>query len=636
MSAAWKKIKGGKIVQMHPIEHQIAKTATKLLINQQFSAKSDKSLNSSKAIHLSLLVVFSLVFSLFIQTFYVSNASAASLTLSIPRILSLDIVPAGNNGTTYVKSLSSDIAVSTDAVFGYTLSIKSSNTSNGDKANDLMNGSHKLASITNTEGISEDDYKTSGLVNTWGYIPSKINGLENTNIMPGPSSTNTVIEKTAKANSDKNIYTIALASKIDNSLPSGEYTNSFTISAVSNSVSYTINYNLNQGTWNGKSPQAGSTIENSIKLDNNIPTRSGYIFKGWCTANPGTNNCPGTIYQANSDFPVLNDTNITLYAIWAQNYTIHYNLNGGTGGPSPNPYSGTAYGPTVAISNAAPTRAQWTFKGWCDKATSNASCSGKVYQPNAIYTLSAGTNPTLYAMWQIKSPLNFNQAFEAYGKVKQGSYYKMQDMTAAIYAATTVASASSTATLIDTRDNNTYTVAKLADGRCWMTKNLRITNRTLTTANSDVAKNFVVPASTATDFSGKYNSTKMYFHSTYGGYYNWFTATAGEGTLSKTSGSTSHSICPKGWRLPTQAEFNTLKSKYNVTTARQAPISIVLNGYYAQSLLNTNKEANYWSSTASRANFTYSLYLYVQSPATFGLRDGTDKAAGFGVRCTSR
>ena len=58
-----------------------------------------------------------------------------------------------------------------------------------------------------------------------------------------------------------------------------------------------------------------------------------------------------------------------------------------------------------------------------------------------------------------------------------------------------------TKTLIDTRDSNTYTVSKLADGKCWMTQNLRIINKTLTPTDSDVTSNYTIPASSINGFS---------------------------------------------------------------------------------------------------------------------------------------
>ncbi|MBR3386440.1 hypothetical protein IKG68_02640 [Candidatus Saccharibacteria bacterium] len=73
----------------------------------------------------------------------------------------------------------------------------------------------------------------------------------------------------------------------------------------------------------------------------------------------------------------------------------------------------------------------------------------------------------------------FDDAFQLAGKsrVSGTSYFAMQDMNAAICNKVTTpltADAASTpqAQLIDIRDNKVYWVAKLMDGKCWMTQNL--------------------------------------------------------------------------------------------------------------------------------------------------------------------
>lgn len=71
-----------------------------------------------------------------------------------------------------------------------------------------------------------------------------------------------------------------------------------------------------------------------------------------------------------------------------------------------------------------------------------------------------------------------------------------------------------TAVLIDVRDNSDYTVIKLANGQCWMTRNLRITKEsmaahssgnansqgTITVDDSDVVSNFTLPDSSELGF----------------------------------------------------------------------------------------------------------------------------------------
>ena len=195
-----------------------------------------------------------------------------------------------------------------------------------------------------------------------------------------------------------------------------------------------------------------------------------------------------------------------------------------------------------------------------------------------------------------------------------------------------------TVTLTDTRDNNTYTVSKLADGKCWMTQNLRIAGKTLTPTDSDVTTNYTIPASSISGFNTSYASN-VYVDSD-GGFYNWYTATAGTGTyaLSTNGQNTTVSICPKGWRLPTggnSGEFNTLYDNYNSSAAlRSNPVNLTLSGYtdnssrYSQVFYGV-----YLSSTVYSSYYPYTLHLndsYVH-PTNYN-----DKYLGFSVRCIAR
>ena len=195
-----------------------------------------------------------------------------------------------------------------------------------------------------------------------------------------------------------------------------------------------------------------------------------------------------------------------------------------------------------------------------------------------------------------------------------------------------------TKTLVDTRDNNTYTVSKLADGRCWMTQNLRIINKTITPADSDVTTNYTIPASSISGFS-VYNTSNAYVDS-YGGFYSWYTATAGTGThdLSTRGQNTTVSICPKGWRLPTggnNGEFKTLYSNYNSSSAlRSNPVNFILPGYVNNSSRsNQGSSGNYWSSTVYSDSYVYNLDL--NTSVVYPARDFS-KSNGFSVRCIAR
>ena len=192
-----------------------------------------------------------------------------------------------------------------------------------------------------------------------------------------------------------------------------------------------------------------------------------------------------------------------------------------------------------------------------------------------------------------------------------------------------------TKTLTDTRDNNTYTVSKLADDKCWMTQNLRIAGKTLTPDDSDVTSNYTIPVSSISGFSS-FDTSNAYVNSD-GGFYDWYTATAGTGTrsLSTDGQNTTASICPKGWRLPTggnNGEFQTLYNNYpSISALRSNLLNFNLSGLANNSLrYYQGSNGYYWSSTVYLSSDAYGMNL-----DTSGVNPASrnNKALGFSVRC---
>lgn len=216
-----------------------------------------------------------------------------------------------------------------------------------------------------------------------------------------------------------------------------------------------------------------------------------------------------------------------------------------------------------------------------------------------------------------------------------------------------LANVGDTATLTDTRDGNEYRVRKLADGKCWMIDNLKIQNKTLTPADSDVSSNYTLPASSTSGFSSSnYDGDWVYIADgsgnnkvEYGGYYSWHAATAGTGTQSMSSGDATSSICPKGWRLPkggSSGDFQALVTALGGdtssagSTALQNPDgpNFVLAGYYYNgSPYSRGSNGYYWSSTAYAANYAYNLSF---SSSGVDPTSGSLKYDGYSVRCIAR
>ena len=208
----------------------------------------------------------------------------------------------------------------------------------------------------------------------------------------------------------------------------------------------------------------------------------------------------------------------------------------------------------------------------------------------------------------------------------------MQEMTSTICANAEVGT---TATLTDTRDSNTYTVAKLPDGNCWMTQNLRLSSTTedgssriLTSADSNVTRNWTFPTGSLTS-GNSYTEARSTISTDpehaleYGGYYNYCAASAGTVCNDTTAQDATQDICPKGWRLPT---LNETEGITNHTSA----FSPAYSGLYVSgSLNNTGSYGFWWSATAFDSSRQYYLVYNSGSLNT----SYSSKVNGLSVRC---
>ena len=369
---------------------------------------------------------------------------------------------------------------------------------------------------------------------------------------------------------------------------------------------------------------------------------------------------------------------------------------------------------TLLASNFS--RTGYGFAGWSDKYDYATNSSAKFYGPQEDVTVPTGTTAnglSLYAVW-VKS---------------QGSLQDTSKVASICSNLTTApidgtADLSSVSALTDQRDNQTYAIAKLADGKCWMIENLRLDNTAeLTTTNTNnplndgtnvtlkhnytdadayntlsPISNVAYNATTAPEGWCTTNSTTCHDQSrlrtdntanratgnpntnsgsmySYGNYYNWYSATAGNGTYdySTNNNSVGGDLCPAGWKLPkggqttinTTADFYVLgkslmrggngdsiepnqdaSSGYgyydntptntNGDTATKAfrkyPNNYLYSGYVnGGSLDNRGTFGDYWSSTAR--NYNNACHLYLDSS---GVHPGTNynpKYNGYAVRC---
>ncbi|HZK39163.1 MAG TPA: InlB B-repeat-containing protein [Clostridia bacterium] len=147
--------------------------------------------------------------------------------------------------------------------------------------------------------------------------------------------------------------------------------------------SYTVNFDLNGGV--GAPPQSVTGVFATPIM---LPTSGysnvnpGHTFLGWNTTADAT--------APLSSFAIPED-GATLYAVWrARNYTVSFNLNGGSGTVPPSITAG--FGTSIDVSMTGYTKAGYTFGGWATTA------DGVLADQLENYTVQAG-NTTLYAIW---------------------------------------------------------------------------------------------------------------------------------------------------------------------------------------------------------------------------------------------
>lgn len=283
-------------------------------------------------------------------------------------------------------------------------------------------------------------------------------------------------------------------------------------------------------------------------------------------------------------------------------------------------------------------RPGYGFVGW----SVNPDGSGTIYGPNETITTGnlSEEGLKLYAKWV--GSTGTLQGWSGCPSMSIGEY----------------------TALTDSRDGNVYTVARLADGQCWMTENLRLdlsnlnlvlnaenTNNPTTSFVSAVDSHPPPVSSFCADNSSScfeqinYNSGTTNNYS-YGNYYNWYTATAGNGKYATSSAGqkAAGDICPVGWHLPSGygnsgdlAKLHAaLKAGVSDLVAagkwRAYPNNFMLSGQYKADAPTSYRESgNYHSSTTSNA--TSANNLWIQQNQVRYSSNGSAKSNGQSVRC---
>ena len=337
-------------------------------------------------------------------------------------------------------------------------------------------------------------------------------------------------------------------------------------------------------------------------------------------------------------------------------------------------------------------RTGYGFAGWSDVYDYDTNANAHFYGPVEDITVPTGTTAngtSLYAVW-VKSEGSLQDSNKVAALC--GTNGTGGSLTTAPTDGT--ANLSSVSALTDQRDNETYAIARLADGKCWMIENLRLENTATTGATNTALAQGYNPSFTglanpeSADFTNSTTANSLYstdgftentisgsyqgyrfprynnFNTqqraetpatdantySYGNYYTWAAAIADTTHYNTNNQSvTNTSICPTGWRLPqgntATSGFGKLDVDMGGTGASQStreasnrwrkyPNNFLYSGNFNTSSARLRGSYGfYWSSTADDIYLSY--YLYLLSSRVYPGTYYSYKYSGQSIRCTA-
>ena len=400
----------------------------------------------------------------------------------------------------------------------------------------------------------------------------------------------------------------------DNSLRPKISANTSSIIATAGGVGLTLS-SLKPNTWGynlGTEAPTDSTTYSAVPTDNSTPIQT----KDTSDTN-SANDTYTLSFGAKVDTSIpsgaYSDTLTIAVVAEPAMVTVAFNGNGATSG-SMSSIKVPAGGSQALPSNTF-TRDGYMFNGW--NTASNGS--GTSYADGANYTApaeSAGQTITLYAQWA--------------GNLLDDVTY-MQDLTSEHCSGSYIGA---TATLIDRRDNNSYTIKKIPNWNgtgayCTMTQNLRIAGGTvLTPTDSNVTTNYVIPTA---DLTLGDTLTEGRIHNsgntTQGYWYNACAASAGTACGNYNNPTPwSADICPIGWNVDSSA--NTFWSEEEVKE-----FSPTAGGYWSGGVLVTDDSyvsGYWWSRYDNRRSY---VLQYDEERGTLYGGSYPPNERGYYVRC---
>lgn len=182
---------------------------------------------------------------------------------------------------------------------------------------------------------------------------------------------------------------------------------------------------------------------------------------------------------------------------------------------------------------------------------------------------------------------------------------------------------------VSDNDGNTYATVAIGN-QCWFAENLATTKYRTGQAIEYPGTNNYAWENNTTGAYAWYNNDEANNKATYGALYNWHAATNGS------------KLCPPGWKVPTEAEFDTLLN-FVGSTANEPYLALINNGSsgfdglfggwrYGNGYFNIVGSLGYWWSSSENGTYVAWTLRMHSSHQNAGMYSSS-KEWGFSVRC---
>ena len=546
---------------------------------------------------------------------FADSTPTYTASLSTSGGVAVNVSSAGNGA-----NVSSDtVNVVSTCPSGYTLSIAGPSN-----ATLYLNGdSSSVSSISASSGTTSNPVPIvgSGYVNTWGYSTAS-NTTTNSNFI-GLTNTPAILttKNSASASGGDNI-SVYYGASVNSSTKPGVYMMAessagagdnaivYYLTTSQDCVSYMVHFSPTS-TATGSSISGTGTMTDQRIFENTatnltangFTAPSGYEFLEWNTAQDGT----GTSYADGASVTNLTTVGqtITLYAQWKEvcpsgYICYHADDSDVVGTMGQQTISSSATLKELLASNFS--REGYGFAGWSDVEDYATNPNAYFYGPQETISFTAGTYTSpnngldLYAVW-VASEGYFQDSSKVATLCGTGSGSLDTD------PADGTVNLSSVSALTDQRDNETYAIAKLADGNCWMIENLRLEAAGTvgyneidpTVTNQSLAQGYGTSTAYG-NFSGLANAESATFSTTTATANSLYYSGIQEGTASINIGANDY----PAYRIP---RYNNLNTPDSVSSRPQNPTSNVFSD--DNTTTGMYSYGNYYTWSAGMANTIY-------------------------------